>query len=186
MLDKPPVHFEVIFDHLLAGACLKMESLVEVTGLPRYTLTIALGKMVSAGLVERRKVGCYQLSRLGRKAKKYGVIPALPKPPTEPKLPADGFRQRLWAVMRMSGPFAVRDIVMVTDWPLKYAENAAHRYVSALKQAGYVVELPTKDKRQKRFRLVRNSGQLAPVFMERAGLIRDPNTNEVVSCAKQA
>lgn len=163
-----------------------MEALLEVTGLPRHTLTLALGKMVSAGLVERRKVGCYQLSRLGRKAKRSGVIPAPPKPQAQSKPPADGFRQRLWTVMRMSGPFAVRDIVMVTDWPLKYAENNAHRYVCALKRAGYVVELPTKNKRQQRFRLVRNSGQLAPVCMEKAGLLRDPNTNEVVPCAKQA
>ncbi|WP_320200597.1 hypothetical protein RMR16_008790 [Agrobacterium sp. rho-13.3] len=186
MLDKPPAHFETIFDLLPAGACLKMEALLEATRLPRHVLTPALGRMVSAGLIERRKVGCYQLTRLGRKAKKSGVIPAPPKPPVQVKPPADGFRQRLWTVMRMSGPFAVRDIVMVADWPLEYPENNAHRYICALKRAGYVVELPTQNKRKQRFRLVRNSGQLAPVVITKKGLLHDPNTDEVVSCAKQA
>ncbi|XHE13649.1 hypothetical protein PCC82_02610 [Agrobacterium deltaense] len=141
---------------------------------------------MTAGLIQRRKVGCYQLTSTGLKAKRSGVIPAPPAPTPRPKSPVDNFRQRVWSIMRMSGVFTVQEVVMVADWPLEHPEVEATKYLRDLKRAGYVIELPNRGKGPRRFRLVRNSGQLAPVRVASDRLIRDPNTGDVLPCAKQA
>ncbi|KJF67421.1 hypothetical protein [Rhizobium nepotum] len=186
MQDKSTLHFDRIFNHLPPSACLTVEVLEEVAGLSRSQIFRVLGKMVTAGLIQRRKVGCYQLTIAGLKAKRTGVVQTPVQPTRAPTLPADSFRQRLWSVMRMSGAFVAAELVMAANWPLKRPEVEAGKYLRALKRAGYLIELPNGARGQIRYRLIRNSGQLAPLVSSVDGTVYDPNTREAAPCAKQA
>lgn len=184
--DSSTLHFDRIFEALDGTACLTLDALEEKSGLTRTQLARVTAKMVTAALIERRKMGCYQLTALGQKAKRTGNIP-LPVQPIRPAAPpSDSFRQRLWSVMRMSGTFMAAELVTAANWPLKRPEFEAGKYLLALKRAGYLIELPRGPRGQMRYRLSRNSGLLAPVVSSVDGSVYDPNTREAVPCAKQA
>ncbi|MDQ1185386.1 hypothetical protein [Agrobacterium larrymoorei] len=183
MQNNTSPYFDRVFDQLTPTACLKLEVMLEATGMKRHQLARTMAKMVEAGLIERRKAGCYQLTKAGVKAKREGVVSTAPAP-IKVKHTADTLRQRLWSVMLMSTTFSVNEIVMVVNWPTKNPEAEARRYLNDLCRAGYVTTLQAR-RGQKRFRLMRNSGQRAPI-VSRKGFIHDPNTGEDVPCAKQA
>lgn len=184
--DSSTLHFDRIFQALDGTACLTLDALEEKSDLTRTQLARVTAKMVTATLIERRKMGCYQLTTAGQKAKRTGNIPMPAQPIRLAAPPSDSFRQRLWSVMRMSGAFVTAELVMAANWPLKRPEVEAGKYLRALKLAGYLIELPRGTKGQMRYRLIRNSGLLAPVVSSVDGSVYDPNTREVVPCAKQA
>lgn len=173
-------------------ACLTLVSLSGRFDLTRDQLSNAVGKLIVRGLVERHSRGCYQLTKAGEAAKKTGV-PAKPKIVVPNALPDDSFRQRLWACMRMSGTFTVAELVTAASWPVLHAEGNALVYIRGLKAAGYVIELPKRQTNgpnsghgRKRFRLIRNTGPVAPEYRAPQKIMRDLNTKEDVLCAKQA
>lgn len=193
--DRYAKHCDTLLREFPEKVCLSLDALTDRIGLSRSIVSTAVGRLVTLGLVERRKVGCYQLTTNGVRAKRGGVsflAPAKPKP-----FPAatNDFHQRVWSVMRMSGSgtFTTREVVMVINWPIQHPEVAARRYLRQLKGAGYVIELPKREQSNqagshglKRYRLIRNTGQIAPEYKPSRGVLYDPNTKEDVPCAKQA
>lgn len=86
-------------------------------------------------------------------------------------------RARAWRVMRMREWWSVSDLLLtIADGTEKDAEKGLTRYVRALSLAGYVV--PSK-RTPDRWRLVQNTGHLAPALNTQARTLTDPNTGEV-------
>lgn len=86
-------------------------------------------------------------------------------------------RARAWRVMRMREWWSVSDLLMtIADGTEKDAETGLRRYVRALFLAGYVV--PSK-RTPDRWRLIQNTGHLAPALNTQTRTLTDPNTGEV-------
>jgi hypothetical protein len=149
--------------------------------------------LIFRGLVERVETGCYQLTLAGSAAKARGdVITSGPwKPDTAKhrKPVQDTFRQRLWNAIRMSRSFTIGDLVIAAGRGEKDPENNATWYIRHLRAAGYIAELPVRQKGTrltsngfKRWRLLRDTGDKAPVYRPKAKLVHDYNTGEDVAC----
>lgn len=182
---------EIVLMNLPAGACLTLDALEGRYELSRQQISNAIGRLVVRGLVERAQAGCYQLTKEGQLAKKNGAIDVAPRN-QPPKLPPNNFPQRIWSTMRMSGVFTIGDLVTAANWPAADAEARARVYVRRLKSAGYVIELPTRQKGVhqfsngfKRFRLIRNTGPFAPAYKLNRNVMRDDNLREEVPCASR-
>lgn len=91
----------------------------------------------------------------------------------------------------MSVTFTIGDIAMAAASAKDAnAEDNVQRFLNVLRHAGYVVELPIRQRGTrltsngfKRFRLLKNTGPLAP-GVRRRDCIHDWNTGEDVPCAK--
>ncbi len=191
--DRYAKHYEHILQNFPEKVCLKLDVLAEQFGLQNYVVAIALGKLVEHGFVERRRAGCYQLTKTGLKAKRTGALALVSSHASIRQIPADNFNQRFWSCIRMSGSFTAHEITMVVNWPIRHPEAAARRYLRHLVEAGYIVEMPKREKSvlgrsygPKRYRLIKNTGLRAPFYREKLGVVHDPNTKEDVPCAKQA
>lgn len=95
--------------------------------------------------------------------------------------------------MKMSGAFTVSDIILVAAQPSdKQPESNLQRYLRSLYQAGYLTILPVKARSTRpysngfrRFRLIRDTGPLAPVWSQKKAILLDFNltsNGEVVAC----
>ncbi|TCT37672.1 helix-turn-helix transcriptional regulator [Martelella mediterranea] len=184
-----------VLHHLRDGVCLTIDTLEEDLGLTRRQISDSMSKLIMRGLVERAEVGCYQLTDDGIKARSEGLV--LTSGPTGPhtgrisKPWRDTLRQRAWAAMRMSASFTLGDLVVAASRDDRDATSNAGRYVRALVLAGYVIEMPVRQKGTrmtsngfKRYRLVRNTGPVAPVYRPGKHTIYDYNLREDVSCDK--
>ena len=87
-------------------------------------------------------------------------------------------RQKAWQAIRILGRFTIHQVVATTG--LTYAN--AHRYVSSLHKAGFLVRarerLAGQSGHSDLFRLARNPGPSAPLLW-RNGQVYDPNTGKV-------
>lgn len=102
---------------------------------------------------------------------------------------AGGFRSRCWRAMRVRRQFTMSDILMDGADGEADPYGNLHRYLRALRLAGYVRELPTRraDTKPfsgglKRFRLEQDTGPKAPVFSKVRKCLFDPNIGKDVSC----
>lgn len=188
-----------ILHHLGAlgdNACLTMDALEVALGLTRRQISDGAAKLVFRGLLERVEAGCYRLTTDGRaRAAANDVIKAGPwrADTAKDRRPVrDTFRQRVWNAVRMAGAFTIGDVVMAAARADdKDAENNAAWYIRHLKNAGYLAELPNRQRGTKltssgfkRWRLVRDTGPRAPVFKAKTKLVHDYNTREDWPCAQ--
>ena len=163
-------------------------------GLNRRQISDAAAKLARRGLVERSQGGCYRLTDSGIGAHREGrTITSGPIGPTGARrLPRDTFRARAWAAMWVRKVFTIGEIVADAGRGDPEAErDNARRYITALKAAGFVAEMPRRKAGTavtsngfKEFRLTRRTGPRAPVHSEVRRAIHDPNTGEDVSCAR--
>lgn len=171
---------------MAGGVCLTIDELDAKLDLNRSQISDAVGMLVLRGFAERIERGCYQLTKAGIKAAESGhVIKAGPyRPHTGRKPPySDTLRQRAWTAMRMSRTFTISDLVMAASRPEDTGpEDNLLRYVRYLKRGGYVIELAVRARGTaltsngfKRFRLVKDAGEIAPVWCQRKGQIVDHN-----------
>ncbi|MGM4981898.1 hypothetical protein [Rhizobium sp. 11_C7_N12_5] len=186
-----------ILHHLSDGACQTIDALNEQLGLDRRQISDGAARLVLRGYLERIETGCYQLTDAGRVAAERGeVIKAGPWRPDTAKVRKpvrNTFRQRVWSAMRMGGTFTLADVVMAAataedDNP----KDNASRFVRHLKACGYIAELPVRQAGTrltstgfKRYRLLRDTGPIAPQYRPKSGVIHDFNTGEDIACAIQ-
>lgn len=184
--------------HCLAdGACRTIDELNELLGLNRRQISDGAAKLVLRDYLERVETGCYQLTSVGIAAARAGETissgPWRPDTARTRKPVRDTFRRRLWNAMRMGGVFTVADLVMaaarVGD---ANPENNTARYIGHLVRAGYVEKLRTRKRGLKltsngfnRYRLVKNTGPIAPAFSPKRMALHDYNTREDVQCVRQ-
>lgn len=165
---------------LAGGECLTTAELAARTGLDRTDVTDATGRMVLAGLVDRRERGCFILSPAGRDQLCRGEdITSGPRGPigVVDRRPVRRTQQdKLWKAIRLVGKFTLDRICELAE-----AKTAsARRYVLRLVRAGYLVEIkreagtaPTSPG-FKRWSLIIDPGPLAPM-VKADGRVWDPN-----------
>lgn len=185
-----------VLHSLTDGACRTIDDLAESLKLTRRQVSDGAAKLVLRGLLERIEAGCYQLTATGIAAAAAGEViksgPWRPDTVTVRKPLPDTFRQRLWTAMRMSKTFTVGEVAMIASRESEESpENNAAWYIRHLKDAEYLVELPVRQKGTrltsngyKRYRLLKDTGSLAPVYRPKTKEVFDHNTGEAVSCAK--
>lgn len=193
MVTAPGTLPNTVLHSLTNGTCRTMDDLVSDLGLSRRQVSDGAAKLVLRGYLERVEAGCYRLTAAGLAAAAAGeVIKSGPYRKHTDKareaLP-DTFRQRLWTAIRMSGAFTIGDVVMAATRGDKDAESNAGRYLRYLIRAGYVAELPVRQPGTrmtsngfKRYRLIKNTGQIAPIYRGLTGEIYDYNTGECAPC----
>lgn len=192
----PGVLPTTILHHLADGSCLTLDALEAALGLTRRQISDGAAKLVLRGFLDRVEVGCYRLTTSGLSAAASGNViksgPWRPDTVKNRKPVRDTFRQRLWTAIRMAGAFTVGDVVMAAARPEdRDAENNATWYIRRLKHAGYLAELPTRQRGTrltsngfKRWRLVKDTGPKAPVYKSKVRLVHDYNTGEDWPCGK--
>ncbi|MCA1492727.1 hypothetical protein I6F11_17540 [Ensifer sp. NBAIM29] len=182
-----------ILQHLADGSCQTIDALAANLPLDRGQISDGAAKLVLRGYLERIEVGCYQLTPAGREAAERGeVIKSGPWRADTVKVRnavRNTFRQRVWTAMRMSGAFTISDLVIAAAAGDDDPDDNASRYIRRLKAAGYVVELPTRQKGTrltsngfKRYRLLKDTGPQAPVYRPKTQTLHDYNTGEGVPC----
>ncbi|SDQ18006.1 hypothetical protein [Pseudovibrio sp. Tun.PSC04-5.I4] len=188
-----------LLHHLKGGECQTLDMLDSDVrlSLSRRQFIEAAGFLTMKGYLERVERGCYQLTQSGRKAADEGlVIPIgggtrVQKHRRSPR--RNSLRQRAWNAMKISGAFTLSDIVLAAAQPTdKQPESNLQRYLRVLFQAGYLTILPVKARSTKphsngfrRFRLIRDTGPLAPVWSQQKSLMLDFNLThdgEVTPC----
>nr|WP_319485491.1 hypothetical protein [uncultured Cohaesibacter sp.] len=155
----------------------------------RREIVKCAGRLVMRGLLERVELGCYQLTDDGKQ-----IIASGQKITSGPiradrglsRKPRETLRQRAWNAMRMSGAFTIGDIVMAASTGSeKNADNNLQRYFCALVKARYLTVLPVRVRGTKltsngfkRFRLMKDTGPIAPIYRANKGCLFDHNLGE--------
>lgn len=171
---------------LMDGACRTIDQLDAMLPLNRRQISDGAAKLILRGQLERVETGCYQLTATGLEAAVSGeTITSGPvgKHAGRTRRPLrDTLRQRAWTAMRMAGNFTVGDLVMAAARDDRDAENNVARYLRVLRSAGYVVELPVRARGThltsngfKRFRLLKDTGPIAPVWSDARRMFIDHN-----------
>lgn len=174
----------------LAEGPMSRDQIKFLLGLDWRQTTNAARNLGRRGYLLVAKDGQYQLSDAGMIAAKDGVT-VRSGPRGKVKIMPDTFRQRAWSSIRSRGAFTIGDVVM--DAAKAEDEGQPHdnagRYLSRLKQAGYIAEAPRRQPGTapssngfKRYTLRRNTGPMAPVFRSEEMVMHDPNTGEDVPC----
>lgn len=141
------------------------------------------------GLVERLETGLYRLTPSGEQARHDGAqIKSGPKEAHtgRARRPAP-FRAGIWKVLRFGEATTVPDLLSLIpeNDHGKAPRSNAHKYLSHLVEAGFVIELPTRDPGTavtsngfKRFRLINDTGPKAPYWSWKEQRVIDPNRME--------
>jgi len=159
----------------------------------RRAIVKASGRLVERRYVDREEAGTYSLTAQGVAHLEAGLpMKSGPRGPHTGKRGPnrDTFRQRAWSAMRLTGRFTQADILLraaVTD-----DGNAAgnlQRYVHLLVRAGYLAVLPTRvpgsaetSNGHRVYRVVRDTGERAPMYREGARAMSDLNTGGDFPC----
>lgn len=168
------------------GACRTIDQLDALLPLTRRQISNGAARLIMRGQLERVEAGCYRLTPAGHEALARGE--AITSGPIGPltgrarKPLRDTLRQRAWTAMRMSGTFTIGDLIMAAGRGEADAETNLGRYLRHLKTAGYVAELPMRQRGTrptsngfKQFRLLRDTGPIAPVWSAARLLMIDHN-----------
>lgn len=178
---------------LAQGNCLTAEQLDnKLPDINRDQIVQSVGRMISHGLAERVERGCYQLTKTGERSALEGDVmrcgPKGPDTAAARKPIPDTLRQRAWNVMRLPGIFTVPDLVAVA---IINGENSPtvnlQIYCKGLEKAGYLLELADRVEGTKprsrgfvRYRLIKDTGEIAPVLRRTKRTIYDHNLRKEV------
>lgn len=158
--------------------------------LDRAQITAATGRLIIRGLLEREETGVYRRSPEGMRALRDGLkVGGAPHKVRKDPIYARSLRQRAWAAMRLTIRFTVGSLAELAVIDERDGEDSIRRFCLALTRAGYLAELPTRKRGAvagsngfKQWRLIRDTGELAPRYMQSKGAFADRNTREVFRC----
>ena len=176
-------------------ACMTIDQLDEaLPDIKRGEIVKSTGKLIFKGYVERVEIGCYQLTKEGQVSQLSGEVltsgPYRPHTAKARKRLPDTLRQRAWNSMRMGGSFTIPDIMaIVSTLDAKDSKSNLQRYCRALVKTGYLIELPVRTKGTKagsngfkRYRLINDVGEYAPVWQPAKGTMFDHNAEGEQPC----
>ncbi len=157
----------------------RLGELAAALGAERKNVALAVQRLRQRGLVELLGRGVYAPTTAGRdfltSGRKLTSGRAGPKPRTRTR----GLRERAWWVIRARKDVSVNDLLSVlSDGSERDARGNLQRYLHWLALTGYLAKV-VRGTAPVRYRLVRDSGRLAPVMRLRQGLVFDPNTGAV-------
>lgn len=172
-----------------AAAGRDIDALVAELDLNRRQITNATVKLLQKGLILRQRDGVLRLTEDGVAAAAEGTVIRGSRQKVS-RSQRNTFRERAWRSMRVRRRFTISEVVSDAAGPDdRQPDDNARRYVSRLRQAGFVMELPRRapgtalsSNGFKRFALVRNSGPRAPVWCGEKGTVHDFNTGEDHPC----
>lgn len=179
-----------IMHHLADGSCKTIDQLDQETQFNRRQISDGARQLILRDYAERIETGCYQLTETGLKAAHSGLeIKSGPISKDRTKLRKSyrqTLRQRAWRIMRMGESFTVQQLTMAAAGDEDQTpENNLQRYIRALCQAGYLIEMRMRQKGThltsngfKRFKLIKNTGPQAPVVRRHRNSLFDRNINE--------
>ena len=178
----------------IKSACLPVDHLANLVGEPRSKVARAMAGLVQRGLAERRVQGCFAATQAGfDHVEAFGFV-ARGGPTTKRGSRAavrGTLRQRAWNVMRISSPFTIRSIAALAEKGNPNAEHSLQKWFTALEATGYLQREPRREVPQKRgsnglrrYRLVKDTGMIAPIHSVEHDCIRDLNTGEDTPCKK--
>lgn len=180
-----------LLNALKGGDVFTTAQVAEKVDLNRRQISDAGAQLHNRGLMIYTKPGVYQLNDKGCAAAEAGVVlTSGPQGPTgaRRKMPST-FRQRAWLAMRVRGQFTLSDIVGDAQLHDGNPYNNLARYARYLMWSGYLQEQPNRHRGTKhgsngfkRYRLVKNTGRMAPVYSAARKMLHDFNTREDVSC----
>jgi hypothetical protein len=159
------------------------------TGLTERQVSDAAAKLDWRGLVDRPAPGLYRLTVAGRDAARSGRAPLTtgPKGPSGARRRvADTFRSRAWHSMRIRRAFSAAEVA--TDAARGEADpiENVHRYLLQLEGAGYVMKAGPHPRStppaRRAWRLVRDTGPLAPVWSAAKREMQDDNPRQEERC----
>jgi hypothetical protein len=179
---------------LFAGEeALNTSAIMELTALSQRQVIRAAGSLVYRGYLERKEQGVFCLTVLGAEAQTQGQkITSGPSGPLRFTRPParETLRQRVWSAMRVMGVFSTAEIVSVAcDDPSEKDHSNIRRYCCALRDAGFLTDMPTRQSGAaassngfKRYRLFNDTGDIAPTYRNTKKEVFDHNTKEVFAC----
>lgn len=180
-----------ILSLLADGRANTIAQLVAALEMNHRQVTNGAAKLLQRGYLMRMPDGVLQLSAEGLVAAAAGES-IKGSPQTKVRGIRDTFRDRAWRAMRIRRRFTVGDIVSDAGRDGDgQPEDNARRYISRLKQAGYIGELPKRrtgtalsSNGFKQFVLLKNTGPRAPIWRSEANTIHDFNTGEDIPCGR--
>lgn len=199
-MKRPGEHLNAVLAALDPKDCRVTERLADATGLSRRQTVNAVGKLIARGLAARREIGCYVLTGEGLAQRESGRRltsgPAGPRDRAEPaRRTRPNVRSRAWSAMRVLEKFTLSDLTTLAIQPggdpHAVSANIA-RYVHHLARAGYLRELPRQPGAAltsngfKRWRLVRDTGPVMPVYSTTRRAVHDRNTGEFHSTGESS
>ncbi|KQI69403.1 hypothetical protein AN189_02990 [Loktanella sp. 3ANDIMAR09] len=177
-----------------AGSVHSVAELAEASGISLHETIKTAGYLVNRGYLSRTETGVFTLTDEGIAAQAEGtVITSGPKGPDTGlgrKPFADTLRQRAWCAMRFCGVFSTAEIVEVAaDEPTEKDHANVRRYCRGLCDAGFLMDMPTRARGAsetsngfKRYRLFKDTGEIAPTYRNTRKEVFDHNTREVFPC----
>lgn len=171
---------------------LTLDQLDAALPIGRKQIATAAAKLIQRAYLERLETGLYRLTLTGREALEAGTSLSSGPHRGRRKHPvySDSLQQRAWAAMRLQPRFTIGDIVTLAATPEdKDPEGSLQRFFYRLTRAGYLAELPTRARGTsptsngyKQWRLLRDTGEHAPRWLEAQKAFKDWNTREVFPC----
>lgn len=180
-----------------AGAeCITEQRLVELTKLTPKQVENACQRLLRHEFIARSGQGCHRLLPAGIQAIEQGqALHSGPKGPQESgqRQRNPGMRQRIWNALRSGKKLTIDDVIMrVAEGDEQDPRSNVGHYIRALAQAGYVLEMPIREKPMnltsngaKRWLLISDTGPLAPTVRVSRKTIYDPNLEREVAMARE-
>lgn len=188
----------ILLQHLSDGTCQTIDQLDAVLPLNRRQISNAAAILIKRDYMDRIEAGCYCLTASGLAAAERGErvtsgpLGALTGKSRRPR--RNSFRQRAWNAMRMSVTFTIGELIIAAASDDKDPESNLINYLLFLRRVGYVAELPVRQNGTrmtsngfKRFRLLKDTGPVAPALRMKKRAIWDFNLGALVeeaSCAR--
>lgn len=176
--------------------CITEARMVEISGLTARQIENSAANLRRHGFITRTDQGCHRLTPAGQLA--VATDQRLRSGPKGPQQSGQrrrdpGLRQRVWNALCMGKKFTIADIQMiVVDGDERDAYSNVRKYVRALARAGYVQSLPLREPPLNgqsngcvRWWLVKDTGQLAPVWRVSRDTLYDPNLEEEIALAEE-
>ncbi|PTV94047.1 hypothetical protein C8J27_11098 [Rhodobacter aestuarii] len=175
-----------LIDVLCDGETHYLDALCETMIYSKEQIIRAAVKLADHGLMDRHsEPGEYRLSERGliqvRNGFRVNSGPA--KAHGKIRRQHDTFRVRAWKAMRVLGIFTMGEVISAAERGEADPNYNLRHYLRVLVAAGYVIDLTSKVQGTKltspgfkRFRLIKNTGALAPVYRPRPKVLFDFNT----------
>ena len=175
----------------LEKGCRTVAEIAEMTGASRKDTAKACAILLSRGLADRPKLGCYCLNEAGRIALEAGAMPRSgPRGPKSgrPRQVKNSLRSRLWAALRRLKKASLADLLpLAANGREQNALSNGRQYLIHLRKAGIIVALEQRDPGESptsngylRHMLLRDLGPLAPIHSRRRNGLFDPNSGEIL------
>lgn len=173
----------------IGDRAVSLDELAEALPIERKAIVKASMKLITRSFLEREEAGVYRLTEAGLAALRSGEPLRSGPHRGRRKIPLyrDTLSQRAWAAMRLQARFTLGDLVTLAARASdKQPMQSLQRFVWRLTAAGYLAQLASRvpgvaetSPGHRQWRLIRDTGEHAPRWIEKQRAFRDWNTREI-------